>query len=173
LDVTIVRPTSEYGPGDVHGTRSLFRVVKRTGRFLMFGHGRGTVHQLYIDNLIDLFELAANNPRSRGRVYLAGDDAPCTLNDLVAAVGRALGIDVKIIHIPLLGPLYAAAVVTEFACKPFGINPPIFRGRVNWFRNNRAFSIDRARAELGYVPAVQLDEGLRRTAAWYRQEGFL
>lgn len=172
LDITIVRPTSEYGPGDVHGMRSLFRVVK-TGRFLMFGSGRGTVHPIYIDNLIDLFELAASNSRSRGRAYLAGDDRPCTLNDLVEAVGRAQGINVKIVHVPLLGPLYAASAMVEFACKPFKINPPIFRRRVAWFKANRAYSIERAKTELEYVPAVELEEGLRRTTAWYRQQGFI
>lgn len=172
LDVTIVRPTSEYGPGDVHGMRSLFRVV-RTGRFLMFGHGRGTIHPIYIDNLIDLFELAASNGRSKGRAYLAGDDSPVSLNDLVAAVGRAQGINVKITHVPLLEPLYAASAVVEFACKPLKINPPIFRRRVAWFKANRAYSIERAKTELGYVPAVGLEEGLRRTAAWYRQQGFI
>jgi nucleoside-diphosphate-sugar epimerase len=172
LDITIVRPTSEYGPGDVHGMRSLFRMAK-TGRFLMFGHGRGTVHPVYIDNLIDLFELAANNPQSRGRAYIAGDERPCTLNDLVAAVGRAQGISVKITHIPLLGPLYAASAVVEFVCKPLKISPPIFRRRVAWFKANRAYSIERAKTELGYVPAIDLEEGLRRTAAWYRQQGFI
>jgi nucleoside-diphosphate-sugar epimerase len=172
LDITIVRPTSEYGPGDVHGMRSLFRIVK-SGRFLMFGSGLGTVHPIYIDNLIDLFELAAGNPRSGGRAYLAGDDHPCTLNDLVKAVGRAQGINVKIVHVPLLGPLYAASAMVEFACRPFKINPPIFRRRVAWFKANRAYSIERAKTELGYVPAVGLEEGLRRTTAWYRQQGFI
>src|SRR5262249_54629402 len=133
----------------------------------------GTVHPIYIDNLIDLFELAANSSRSKGRAYLAGDDSPVTLNDLVAAVGRAQGVDVKITHVPLLGPLYAASATVEFACKPFKISPPIFRRRVAWFKANRAYSIERAKTELGYVPAIGLEEGLRRTAAWYRQQGFI
>jgi nucleoside-diphosphate-sugar epimerase len=172
MNITVVRPTSEYGPGDLRGNRFIFRLVK-TGRFLMFGNGHGSVHPIYIDNLIDLFELVLDTPGSEGRVYLAGDEVPCTLNELVALVGRVQGIDVKIIHVPLLGPLWIVAAATEFACKPFGINPPLFRRRVSWFQNNRAYSIDRAKSELGYRPRVPLEEGLRRTAAWYRQEGYI
>ena len=44
------------------------------------------------------------------------------------------------------------------------INPPIFPRRVDWYRQNRAFSIEKAKRELGYRPQVDIDEGLRRTA---------
>ena len=53
------------------------------------------------------------------------------------------------------------------------IAPPIFPRRVDWFRQNRAFDITRARNELNYEPAIGLDEGLRRTGAWYRAQGML
>jgi nucleoside-diphosphate-sugar epimerase len=172
MDVTIVRPTSEYGPGDIYGMRFLFRLAK-TGRFLMFGSGKGTVHPVYIDNLIDLFLLAMDNPNSKGRAYLAGDSEPCSLNDLVKAAGRVQNVDVKIIHVPLLTALYSAGWATEILCKPLKINPPLFRRRVHWFQNNRAYRIARAEAELGYRPAIPLEEGLRRTAAWYREKGFI
>ena len=171
-DITIVRPTSEYGPGDVHGMRFVYRLV-RSGRFFMFGNGRATVHPVYIDNLIDVFELAANTPVAKGRTYLVGDAEPCTLNELVTAVGKSIDVDVKITHLPLFIPLWLFAAAVEFACKPFRISPPLFRRRVNWFRNTRAYRIDRAQSELGYVPRVPLDEGLRRTAAWYQEAGFI
>jgi 2-alkyl-3-oxoalkanoate reductase len=87
-------------------------------------------------------------------------------------VARALGVDVKIPHYPVW-PVVAAGHVCEKLCRPFGITPPIFPRRVDWYRQNRAFRIDKARRELGYAPAVGLDEGLRRTAEWYRQERYL
>jgi nucleoside-diphosphate-sugar epimerase len=58
-------------------------------------------------------------------------------------------------------------------CKPFGITPPIFPRRVDWYRQNRAFDIGRAKRELGYLPRVELDEGLRRTGRWYHEQGYL
>jgi nucleoside-diphosphate-sugar epimerase len=44
---------------------------------------------------------------------------------------------------------------------------------VDWFRQVRAFRIDRAREELGYEPKVDIEEGLRRTFEWYRDNGYL
>ena len=172
LDVTIIRPTSEYGPGDVSGMRFLFLMVK-SGRFFMFGSGRGFLHPVYIDNLVDLFILAMENSSSKGRTYLAGDAQPISQNELVKAVGRVLGVDVKIIHLPLLKALYYAGWAMEIVCKPFRINPPLFRRRVHWFQANRAYEITRAQLELGYLPLITLEEGLRRTALWYIENGFL
>jgi nucleoside-diphosphate-sugar epimerase len=38
---------------------------------------------------------------------------------------------------------------------------------------SRAFSIAKARRLLGYAPRVDVDEGVARTAAWYRKAGWL
>ena len=62
--------------------------------------------------------------------------------------------------------------VVEKLCKPFGIAPPIFPRRVDWYRQNRAFDIARAKRELGYAPAIMLPEGFRRTGEWYRRMGY-
>jgi dihydroflavonol-4-reductase len=58
-------------------------------------------------------------------------------------------------------------------CTPLGIEPPIYRRRVDFFTKSRAFDITRARTELGYAPAVSLREGIARTVAWYRQERWI
>ena len=171
LDITIVRPTAIYGPGDPGRFLMLYRLARR-GRFLMFGDGRTTYHPVYIDNLVDLFELAAQCPQARGRAYLAADERYYTLDDLVRAVGEAIEVDVRITHMPFL-PLWLAAVLVEFACTPLKISPPLFRRRVDWFRQVRAFKIDRAKRELGYRPRVNLMDGLRKTGEWYRANGYL
>ena len=36
-----------------------------------------------------------------------------------------------------------------------------------------SYSIDKARAVLGYEPAVDLDEGMRRAERWLRSEGLI
>jgi nucleoside-diphosphate-sugar epimerase len=69
--------------------------------------------------------------------------------------------------------LWLAGHFFEKTCKPLRITPPIFPRRVDWYRQNRAFDISRALSEIGYNPSVGLDEGLRATARWYQQEGYL
>ena len=172
LDVVVVRPTSVYGPGDTRGWLKLFRMVS-SGWFTMVGSGRTLNHPVYIDNLVDLLEVAATAPQARGRTYLAGDDTAVTLTQLVRAVGAALGTPVRILRFPSYRVAWLASSAIERVFKAAGISPPVFRRRLSWFITNRQFRIDRARDELGYRPRITLREGLARTAAWYRAEGYL
>lgn len=171
LRTTILRPAAIYGPGD---PERFFLIFKRVagGTFPMFGNGRTLYHPLYIDNLVDAFILAMEDGKGDGEAYLIADEQFIEIEDLVRRVAKALGTDVKIPHYPVW-PVVVAGHIVEKACKPFGINPPIFPRRVDWYRQNRAFRIDKAKRELGYQPAVGIDEGLRRTAEWYRGEGLL
>lgn len=170
LPATTLRPMAIYGPGDPARFLFLFRAVS-SGRFLMFGDGETFYHPLYIDNLVDAFMLAADRPGT-GETYLIGDERYHSLNDLVLAVAVSLERSVRIVHLPF-APLWLAAATCETVCKPFGVEPPLFRRRADWFRQNRAFRIDRARRKLGYRPAIDLPTGLARTAVWYRDNGYL
>jgi len=171
LPAVIVRPAAIYGPGDPERFVMLFRRVQ-SGRFPMFGDGRAHYHPLYIDNLVDAFLLAAASPRRGGEAYLIADERYYTLNELVTAIGQALGVHVTIRHYPF-APLWVAALLCEAVCKPLPVEPPLFRRRVDWFRQNRAFDIGKAARELGYQPKIGLAEGLARTARWYRDQGYL
>jgi nucleoside-diphosphate-sugar epimerase len=171
LKAAILRPAAIYGPGDPERFYLIFKRVAK-GVFPMFGDGRTLYHPLYIDNLIDAFLLAQEEDKGVGEAYLIADEEYVTIEDLVRRVANALGVEVKIPHYPLW-PVVVAGHICEKVCKPLRITPPIFPRRVDWYRQNRAFKIDKAKRDLGYQPKVGLDEGLRRTAEWYRQEGML
>jgi nucleoside-diphosphate-sugar epimerase len=172
MDVVIVRPTSVYGPGDIRGWLKLYRMVSK-GWFLMVGDGKTLNHPVYVDNLVDAFELVGKTRTAVGRVYLAGDEESVTLTALVRQVSAVLGSEVRIVRFPWYNMAWGAATAIEAVSKTIGVKPPVFRRRLSWFKTNRAFRIDRAREELGYRPRVGLKEGLARTAAWYRKAGYL
>lgn len=171
MKTVILRPAAIYGPGDPERFLMIFKRVAK-GSFPMFGSGRTLYHPLYIDNLIDAFMLAMEEGKGDGQTYLIADEEYVEIEDLVRRVASAMNVSVKIRHYPF-APLIIAGHFFEKVCKPFKIPPPIFPRRVDWYRQNRAFKIEKAKRELGYEPKVDLDKGLRRTAEWYRQEGYL
>ena len=171
LRVTILRPAAIYGPGDPARFLLIFRRAA-SGVFPMFGDGRTLYHPLYIDNLLDAFLAAMDPGRGDGGTYLVADAEYVTIEQLVRSAAAALEVPVRVPHLPL-GPLVAAGHVCEWMLRPLGIPPPLFPRRVDWFRSDRAFRVERARHELGWAPRVGLAEGLRRTAEWYRANGFL
>ena len=171
MEFVVLRPAAIYGPGDPERFFMIFKRVAK-GTFPMFGSGQTLYHPLYIDNLVDAFMLCLAPGVGNGREYLIADEEYYPIEEIVKAVGRALDVPLTINHYPIM-PVVLAGHICEKLCKPFGIVPPIFPRRVDWYRQNRAFDISRAKRELGYRPRVALEEGLRRTGQWYREMGYL
>ena len=65
------------------------------------------------------------------------------------------------------------AAVTEDACNLVGVNPPIYRRRMDFYVNDAAFDCSRARSVLAWKPAVNLEDGFARTLESYRQSGLV
>jgi len=165
MEVVIVRPTGIYGPGD-RRLLKLFRGVAR-GRFATLGSGRIFYHLTYIDDLVEGFRLCATVPGAAGRTYILAGPEVTTLNELVAIVATEAGVPPPRLHLPVW-PFWVAGALCEAACAPLGIEPPLYRRRVDFFTKSRKFDISRACAEIGYAPKVGLREGVARTLAWYR-----
>ena len=170
VDVVIARPTGIYGPGDRRLLR-LFRGIARR-RFVILGDGRIFYHLTYIDDLIEGFRLCATAPSAAGRTYILAGGEVTTLNELTQLVAEEARVPPPRLHLPVW-PFRAAGALCEAICAPLGVEPPIYRRRVDFFTKSRAFDISRARAELGYAPAIGLHEGVARTLAWYRANEWL
>jgi nucleoside-diphosphate-sugar epimerase len=170
VDLVIARPTGIYGPGD----RRLFKLIGGVarGRFLMLGPGRNFYHLTYVDDLSAGFRLCGTVPAAAGRTYILAGGEVTTLADLIAIIAEVAGVAGPRVRLPVT-PFWLAGAVCEALCAPFGIEPPIYRRRVDFFRKSRAFDASRARAELGYAPVVGLCEGIGRTLRWYRDQGWI
>jgi nucleoside-diphosphate-sugar epimerase len=170
MELVIARPTGIYGPGD-RRLLKLFRGVARR-RFPILGSGRIFYHLTHVEDLIDGFRLCASVPQAAGRTYILAGPEVTTLNELVSIVASQAGVPAPRLHLPVW-PFWTAGAVCEALCTPLGIEPPLYRRRVDFFTKSRAFDISRARAELGYDPKVRLRDGIARTLAWYRNAGWL
>ncbi|MEO5894703.1 MAG: NAD-dependent epimerase/dehydratase family protein [Vicinamibacterales bacterium] len=170
VEVVIARPTGIYGPGD-RRLLKLFRGVTRK-RFVILGDGRIFYHLTYIDDLVEGFRLCGEVPQAAGRTYILAGGEVTSLNELVEIVAREAGVRPPSMHLPVW-PFWLAGAACEAVCAPFGLEPPIYRRRVDFFTKSRAFDITRAREELGYFPRISLRQGIRLTLNWYKKAGWL
>jgi nucleoside-diphosphate-sugar epimerase len=170
FDVVVARPIGIYGPGDTRFLK-MFRGLAR-GTFPMIGSGKAFYHLTYIDDLVEGFRLCGTVPAARGRTYILAGARYTTLEDLVALVAKELHVRPPRLHWPVW-PFWTAGLLCEMICIPLRIEPPLYRRRVDFYTKSRAFDTTRARTELGFVPRVDLEEGIHRTADWYRQQNLL
>lgn len=170
LPVVVVRPGAIYGPGETRLLK-LFRAIAR-GRYAIVGSGKPFYHLVYIDDLVDGFLLALSCPEAIGQAFIVAGPRYVSQSELAALIAKATGGRVLPFRIPA-APIQWAGDLCEAVCVPLGIEPPLHRRRVDFWTKSRAFSIDKARRLLGYAPKVDVEEGIARTAAWYREAGWL
>jgi dihydroflavonol-4-reductase len=170
LPGTIFRPVGIHGPGDMR-FHKLFRTIAN-GSFRMIGRGEVLYHMTYIDDLVAGIMRCGEHPAALGQTYILCGPRYTTITELAAAVAQAVGRPPPRGHIPA-GPVLAAAKLCEALCRPLGIEPPLHKRRLDFFLIDRGFSCAKATREIGYAPQIPLQEGLARTAAWYKSKGLL
>ena len=170
FDVVVARPIGIYGPGDTRFLK-MFRGLAR-GNFPMLGSGRAFYHLTYIDDLVEGFRLCGTVPGAKGRTYILAGPRFTTLEELVALVATELHVRPPRIHWPVW-PFWTAGLLCELVCVPLRVEPPLYRRRVDFYTKSRAFDTTRARTELGFAPKIDLEEGIHRTAEWYREQNLL
>ena len=170
LQAAIIRPGTLFGPGD---RLNFGRIAERlaAGKGLIIGSGRNAVPLIYVTDVVQGLLLAADRERAVGQVYNITNDHFLTQGEFLSTIAQELGVAPPRIHVPYKA-LYAAAYVAErIAMLPgYGRAPIVTRHGVALFGADSRISIDKARAELGYVPQVSLREGIRLAAVWYRQQ---
>jgi nucleoside-diphosphate-sugar epimerase len=170
LPVVVFRPGGIYGPGDLR-FRKLFKAI-RSRTFVMLGSGEVLYQLIYIDDLIDGILLCGTRPEAVGQTFILTGETPLTLNRLAAEIAEALDVAPPRLRLPVT-PVYLLGHLCELTFKPLGLQPPIYRRRVDFFRKDRAFSIAKAKEKLGFQPKVDVKRGLRATAGWYEAQGLL
>jgi len=170
VPVSVVRPGAIYGPGETRLLK-LFRAIAR-GRYAIVGSGRAYYHPVYIDDLIAGYLLALERPEAVGQAFIIAGPSYVTQRELAETIARATGGRLLPFRVPAT-PLRWLGALCEAVCVPLGVEPPLHRRRVEFWTKSRAFSTEKARRLLGYEPNVDLETGVARTVAWYRQAGWL
>ncbi len=170
LPYTILRPADVYGPRDQRLLK-LFKGVS-AGRFPFFGGGEGRRHMIYVDDVVSGFFRACERDRALGESFILAGPRACTLRDLVAEVQSATGSRRYGIRLPLK-PMLGVAAVVEDVSRVLGVDPPIYRRRMDFFWSDSEFDTRHARQGLDWAPQVELPEGIRRTLEDYRRSGAL
>jgi 2-alkyl-3-oxoalkanoate reductase len=169
FECTIIRPGAIiHGPGDTTAFIQLAAYLEKNKMMLVNG-GRQLTCYSYSENLARGMILAAASPAGANETFIVTDDLKISVSDYMSAVCRALGLPARFRSIP--APLaYAAGWTLEMLWKLAGSkNPPlVHRYRVGLVARDFHFSCEKAKRTLGYDPKIAFEEGLERTACWYR-----
>lgn len=169
VPLVIIRPPLVYGPGDKNPLTVLrhMRMVSR-GFYIVRGSEKRYTSIIYVRDLAEGLVLAGESIRSGGQTYFMCNEKPVTYEDICQLTAKALQKKAVRIRIPSF----------------------IFTGRKSLLRildrlmkTERLKRIDRpphwicdgskAHKELGFFARTPLPDGIRDTALWYKEHGWL
>ena len=170
LPFTVIRPCAIYGPGD----RRLLKVFKMAarGHLLVLGRGKCLYHLIHVEDLTNILLLSATHPGALNEVIIAGDKEPVSLMRMADIIANHFGRRLRVIRLPVW-PFFLMGAICEVVCKPLRIEPPIYRRRVAFYTKDRAFDTGKLRQKLAYPYVYANETGLRQTAQWYKDQGWI
>jgi nucleoside-diphosphate-sugar epimerase len=173
IETVLIRAPWFYGPNQPPRQTLFFRMV-RDGKGPIVGDGTNLRSMAYVDNLCQGLLLAATVERAAGQVYWIADRQPYMMNEVIDTVERLLETEFgqkcarKRMRLP--GLASEVAYIMDFALQSLGLYHQKIHV-LSEMNKTIACSVAKAEKELGYRPAVELEEGMRRSLRWCVDSG--
>jgi len=171
LPITIIRPPTVFGPRDTD-VLGVFKCARYRLAPCIAGPDR-LVSIIYVEDLVEGILAAAFSQASEGQAYFLANPEPVVWKEFSLEVARVMGARA----VPAPAPLFAMkllALAGDIVGK-FARVTPLFRTEKLEEMKQIAWvcSPEKAFTELGWKPHFPVTEAIRKTAAWYRENGWL
>ena len=174
LATVALRPHLIWGPGDNHlAPRIIARA--RAGKLRRVGDGTNRVDSIYVDNAADAHLLAADHLKPggfecppAGRAYFISQNDPRPLWDLVNGILRAAHLS-PVTRSVAPGIAHAAGATLELVHQLLRLpgEPRMTRFVAHQLSASHWFATSAATRDLGYSPAISIEEGMSRLERWF------
>jgi UDP-glucose 4-epimerase len=144
LPTVTVHPFNVYGPGQIGGgaIRAFIEAAVAGRNLTIHGDGSQIRAWTYVTDMVNGVLACLEHPDAAGQAFNIGNPrSSVTVYDLAQRIRRLAGESIDIVF----QPLHYADVELRIP------------------------NVEKARTVLGWEPLVELDEGLEKTIAWYRQ----
>jgi nucleoside-diphosphate-sugar epimerase len=165
METVIIRAPWFYGPHQPPRQRLFFEMI-RDGKGPIVGDGNNKRSMAFCENLAQGLILAAMNKEADGKTYWIGDERPYTMNEIMDTIERLLETEFnqtckhKRMRLPSLAADVALKV--DKVMQKAGLYHQKIHV-LSEMNKTIACSVERAKKELGFIPLVSLEEGMRRS----------
>ncbi|MEN8907713.1 MAG: NAD(P)-dependent oxidoreductase [Clostridiales bacterium] len=173
LNVTFIEPIWVYGEREFCSGFYEYLSACKMGIPFMMGSKKNKFHVIYVKDLVRAYYLTYIKRLEGVNSIIVGNNKAENMNMIYEKFCREAKIK-KPINIPKVFT-YPVGFFLELIYTFLKIKkPPVLtRGRVNMFYDNIEYSTKRAKQILDFQSEVSLEEGVKRTIKWYKENGFL
>ena len=173
LPLTVVRPTTVYGPGAPEFLVDAIRQL-RDRRLYLVDRGTHIAGLTYVGNLVEAMILAGQAPEAAGQAYNINDDSSVTWAQYYGMLASMAELPPPTVSYSRTRALMMASLWAKLgAARGRSERPPLTRLMIEMMSVDQRYPIDKARRDFGYRPTYTFQEGLRETVGWLRESGVL
>ena len=169
IETVIARPCWFYGPNQPRRQTTFFSMIKK-GHPPVVGRGDNLRSVSYVDNTVQGLLLAESVEKAAGNTYWITDRRPYSWIEILQTVAKILEVEIRPRYFPTITSDVARLVDSLLQMGGMYNQEMHVLGEL---AASIAVSIDAARHDLGYDPEVELEEGMRRSIAWCRDNGIV
>lgn len=166
----ILRPRALFGPWDTTLFPRLLRAIQSRS-FPLIRDGNIILDLTCIDNAVDAIWLALTKPLPRQvSTYNVSNGEPRRLSDLLHILAKEFNLPLRTRKVSWRTISVVARLVEWYGTIKGGKEPIFTRYTAGVLAFSQTLDIDALRSELGYKPAISIDEGIRQYAKWWHQQ---
>ena len=166
LPITILRPTSIFGPG--RGLAALLCRIAALPVVPLPAGGRAMIPFSHIDNLVGAVVATIGTPATAGRTFIVGDPSSYRLRDVLVGLGQRLGQPApRTVSLPV-SLLRAVGALEQRVADLRGDGPLLDQVRMETLTVSISYSPAAFQAVTGFQPPVDLATALDDLTAWHR-----
>lgn len=156
MEYVIIRPPLVYGADVKANFLSILKWVWRGVPLPLGGIKNNKRSLVYVENLVDLIKVCIEHPAAANQTFIVSDDEDVSTRALFERVARALGVKNRLLPIPpswlgFAGRLLGKKDIEQRLCGSLQVD------------------IEHTKQTLDWAPPYSMEEGLLRTAEWYKQ----
>ncbi|TGE36440.1 NAD-dependent epimerase/dehydratase family protein [Desulfosporosinus fructosivorans] len=173
LNLTILEPVWVYGEMELNGGFYEYLKTAKARIPLVPGAKQNKFHVIYAGDLARAYVLAYTKHLTGVNCILVGNEQAESMDRIYRLFCSEAGLK-KPGNLPK--PLsYPIALLMELLYTVVKAqSPPLLtRGRVNMFYDNLEVSVAKAEQLLGFRNAYSLEEGIKKTVLWYKEQGLI
>ncbi len=169
IPYTIIRPAMIYGPRSNAWTSTMFKVAKRNPTPFL-GDGHGSVHPIYVDDVVDLMTVLATHPAAVGQAFNCSADPAPSWRKFLGGYSSLAGHN-RWLSIPPIVMRPIAPLIELFLT--LSGEPQELPQLIDFLQASKTYKMTKARELLGWQPKTDLQTGINNCVPWLREKGLL
>lgn len=161
---TIIRPDFVYGPGDSRRVK-MYRSIQRK-RFVLTANGKSYLHPTYISDVTQGFIKAIGNLQASNQIFNISAAKDVMASEYLKTIADNVGSQLIHINIGYKLSCFLAGFVETVCKKLMKKEAFISKNKIDFLALDHSTSNEKAISLLGYNPQVSLQDGMKRTIQW-------